>query len=91
VLHRRLTITRAARGTLDEAWLFIRKPYGGLAQNIFWLDAQGDLPRAARRLFAQLRELDGAGYTRIHVETAPPGSGGPAIAINDRLRRAAAK
>jgi L-threonylcarbamoyladenylate synthase len=91
VLHRRLTTARAARGTSDEAWLFIRKPSGDLAQNVYWLDARGDLPRAARRLFAQLRELDGAGYARIHVESAPSDREGPATAINDRLRRAAAK
>lgn len=91
VLHRRLTIARAAKGTSDEAWLFLRKPAGRLSQNIYWLDTRGDLPRAARRLFAQLRELDNSGYTRIHVESAPMDRDGPATAINDRLRRAAAK
>jgi L-threonylcarbamoyladenylate synthase len=68
--------------------LFIAKPAGKAAKNIFWLDACGNLHGAARRLFAQLRALDTAGYCRLHAEYA---SGqGLAEAINDRLRRAAA-
>jgi hypothetical protein len=68
--------------------LFIAKPAGRTAKNIFWLDARGNLPGAARRLFAQLRALDVAGYRRLHAEYA--NGQGPAEAINDRLRRAAA-
>ena len=49
----------------------------------------GDLRGVARHLFGKLRELDAAGYRRIHVELAH--GGGLADAINDRLRRAAAK
>ena len=45
---------------------------------------------AARRLFARLRELDAAGYRHLHLESAP-GEDGYALAINDRLRRAAAR
>jgi L-threonylcarbamoyladenylate synthase len=44
---------------------------------------------AARQLFGALRALDTAGYHRIHAELAP--GPGLAEAINDRLRRAAAK
>jgi L-threonylcarbamoyladenylate synthase len=43
----------------------------------------------AKRLFAQLRALDQGGYRHIHVELAR--GQGLAEAINDRLRRAAAK
>ena len=46
-------------------------------------------PVAAQRLFAMLRQLDQAGYTIIHVELAR--GAGLAEALNDRLRRAAAK
>lgn len=81
------TLTASARE--NEAYLFVRKPPGAAANNIFWLDARGDLRGAARRLFAQLRELDARGFKRIHAELA---SGeGLAQAINDRLRRAAAR
>ena len=72
----------------DEAWLLITKPKRATPPNVFWLDARGDLRGVARRLFSQLRQLDVAGYRRIHAELAP--GGGLAEAINDRLRRAAA-
>ena len=88
VLHSRLTPALVAQSGSDEAFLFIAKPAGRTAKNIFWLDARGNLPGAARRLFAQLRALDVAGYRRLHAEYA--NGQGPAEAINDRLRRAAA-
>ncbi|HTZ20032.1 MAG TPA: L-threonylcarbamoyladenylate synthase [Opitutaceae bacterium] len=72
----------------NEAWLLIMKPGQATPPNVHWLDARGNLRGVARRLFSQLRQLDAAGYRRIHVELAP--GGGLAEAINDRLRRAAA-
>lgn len=72
----------------SEAWLLLTRP-SKPAPNIFWLDARGDLRAAARALFGMLRRLDGAGYRRIHAELAP--GSGLSEAINDRLRRAAAK
>ncbi len=71
-----------------EAWLLLTKP-AKPAPNVFWLDARGDLRAAARALFGMLRSLDSAGYRRIHAELAP--GSGLSEAINDRLRRAAAK
>jgi L-threonylcarbamoyladenylate synthase len=56
---------------------------------VFWLDARGDLRRAARRLFATLRRLDDGGYGRIHVER--PAGAGLAEALVDRLVRASAR
>lgn len=89
VLHRRLTLEQAKQSEPDEAWLFIARPAERVGGNIFWLDPRGDLRGAARMLFAQLRSLDSAGYRLIHTEYA---SGeGPVEAINDRLRRAAAR
>ena len=87
VLHGRLTLRAAARGRGD-AWLFLSRPPGARAANVFWLDSGGDLRRAARRLFAALRELDDAGFRRIHVER--PAGPGIAEALRDRLARAAA-
>lgn len=85
MLHDR--ITTATR--TNEAFVFQRKPAGPRRANVFWLDERGELRGVARRLFATLRQLDGAGFRRIHVERA---SGeGLAEAINDRLRRAAAR
>ena len=72
-----------------HAYVFLRKPAGPKRKNIFWLDARGDLRGVARRLFATLRMLDERGFARIHAELAP--GNGLALAINDRLRRAAAR
>jgi L-threonylcarbamoyladenylate synthase len=88
VLHTRITPALIAKSGPNEAFLHIAKPAGRTAKNIFWLDARGNLHGAARRLFAQLRALDTAGYRRLHAEYAC--GRGPAEAINDRLRRAAA-
>jgi L-threonylcarbamoyladenylate synthase len=92
-LHATLPLATAAASDHSQAWVFLAKPAlpaRSAAKNIFWLDAQGDLARVAHRLFAVLRQLDHAGFARIHVELAP-GHAGLADAINDRLRRAAAR
>lgn len=64
-------------------------PAAGHRENIFWFDETGDVAGAARHLFSTLRRLDRAGFARLHVELAP--GKGLADAVNDRLRRAAAK
>jgi L-threonylcarbamoyladenylate synthase len=84
-LHDRIEATRPA----NEAFVFLRKPAGRLARNVFWLDPKGSLDGAARRLFGVLRRLDAMRWKKIHVERAP--GDGLAEAINDRLRRAAAR
>jgi L-threonylcarbamoyladenylate synthase len=91
VLHGRLSVRAAARGGPRDAWLFVARPPGGrkAGSNLFWLDARGDLRRAARRLFAALRELDDGRFRRIHVER--PRGGGLAEALNDRLLRASSR
>jgi L-threonylcarbamoyladenylate synthase len=91
LIHARPSVALATRSAPDEAWLFISKPAGTLSKNIYWLDRGGNLRAAARRLFAQLRSLDTKGYSKIHAELAGANETGPAAAINDRLRRAAAK
>ena len=52
------------------------------------LSASGDLEEAAANLFAMLRELDRPDFARIAVMRIP--ESGLGVAINDRLRRAAA-
>ncbi len=88
-LHRKLPRTRTSERAADEAWVFFQEPRGLAGTNIFSLSAHGELPVAARRLFSVLRALDLRGFSRIHVELAP--GHGLADAINDRLRRAAAR
>lgn len=71
----------------DEALLAFgaKPPAAALARN---LSASGDLEEAAANLFAMLRALDRPDYARIAVMPIP--ETGLGVAINDRLRRAAA-
>jgi L-threonylcarbamoyladenylate synthase len=52
------------------------------------LSPTGNLEEAARNLYAMLRALDATGCPRIAVTPIP--EEGVGVAINDRLRRAAA-
>ncbi|MBW8743458.1 MAG: L-threonylcarbamoyladenylate synthase, partial [Sphingomonas sp.] len=68
----------------DGEWLIGFGPIAGDAS----LSARGDLNEAAARLFELLHEADVSGASRIAF--APVPDQGLGIAINDRLRRAAA-
>ncbi len=57
--------------------------------NFYNLSEAGDMMEAAQRLFAGLHYLDGLGVSRIAVRPIP--EEGVGVAINDRLRRAAAR
>ncbi|WP_442888982.1 L-threonylcarbamoyladenylate synthase [Congregicoccus parvus] len=77
------------------ARVFFARPAGADADrvsrrdDIHWLTEAGDLAEAAHNLFALMRALDAAGHARLEFEPAPTHGLGPAI--NDRLRRAAAR
>jgi L-threonylcarbamoyladenylate synthase len=91
-LHRRLTGARVRTGAANEAFLFFKRPGAAIVAshpNVLWLSERGSHAAAARRLFAVLHELDARGFEVIHAELAPDAREG--AAINDRLRRAAAK
>lgn len=75
----------------DDAALCFKKPnkafpFGG---NIFWLSEFGSEEEAAQNLFSILRQLDEGPWGSITAELAP--ETGIGTALNDRLRRAAAK
>ena len=100
-LHDRLVVAgvadpgpASARPATSEAFLYFRRPElftrTSVPKNVFWLTTDGDLRGAAKTLFATLRKLDAGRWTKIHVERAP-GDSALALAINDRLTRAAAK
>lgn len=92
VLHRKLTASRVRRGAADEAFLFFKNPGAKTTAshpNVSWLSERGSPAAAARRLFAKLHELDAHGFATIRAELAPAGD--TCAAINDRLRRAAAR
>ncbi len=91
-LHERITKARLRAAGADEGFLLFATPAGGLPKTratVRVLSPQGSPKLAARRLFAQLHLLDRAGLRQLHAELAPESGAG--IAINDRLRRAAAK
>lgn len=70
----------------DEAFLGFGTPRPEYTLN---LSPQGDLTEGAANLFSYLRRLDTIPYTGIAVATIP--ETGLGVAINDRLRRAAAE
>lgn len=79
----------AAQAHADEAWLMFGPELGtngGITR--LNLSERGDLHEAAANLFAMLRELDKADISTIAVMPIP--ETGLGLAINDRLRRAAA-
>jgi L-threonylcarbamoyladenylate synthase len=78
----------ATHADADEALLAFgpRAPSGG-AETLN-LSPRGDLTEAAANLFAMLRQLDAGGFARIAAMPIP--EDGLGVAINDRLRRAAA-
>jgi len=89
VLHGRLNARQVAAGHVTEAWVFLKRPPGRKHRHLYWFAAQGTAPAVAKRLFVILHQLDRAGYAKIHVELMK--GTGLAEAINDRLRRSAAK
>lgn len=94
LLHRRITLRGVRPEDSREVFLFTARPrFSGerpLPSNVAWLSTTGDLSEAAHSLFSTLRQLDAAKWSKIHVELAP-GKSALALAINDRLSRAAAK
>ena len=86
LLPLRLEVVRASPG---EALLaFGPEAPSGFAEAL-WLSRAGDLSEAAANLFAMLRRLDRPPFTGIAVMPIPEHDLGRAI--NDRLRRAAAR
>ena len=77
----------AVRLGATEAWAGeVLLGFGAVAGDVS-LSPTGDLTEAAATLFARLRELDGRAAT---IAVAPIPETGLGVAINDRLRRAAA-
>ena len=88
VLPLRLEATEAAP---DEALLAFG-PDAPPAALVWNLSERGDLAEAAARLFSGLRWLDAEGRARglVRIAAMPVPERGLGVAINDRLRRAAA-
>jgi len=89
ILHSKIRSAPASQPGGGEAWVYFTRPQGNMVRGGYYLTETGDQLQAAQRLFALIRELDGKGYQTLHIERAPIGP--YSEAINDRLRRAAAK
>ncbi len=76
---------------LRTAIIFNQRPaqLPDTSADLFWLSESDDLEAVARNFFHLLQKCDQAGYDQLIVEAAPDQELG--LAINDRLRRAAAK
>ncbi len=72
-----------------DAVIYTSKPEASAPDNTFWLSESGELQEIAHNLFNLIQKLDQQTFTRIHIELAEDTEIG--VAINDRLRRAAAK
>jgi L-threonylcarbamoyladenylate synthase len=79
----------AARACPGEALLAFGPGSPPGFAKVLWLSRSGDLAEAAANLFAMLRRLDRPPFTGIAVMPIP--EHGLGRAINDRLRRAAAR
>lgn len=86
----RLT-AKPGKPTDSTAVILLRRPVGKSPAGLYWLSRRGALPEIARNLYRVLREADAGGHKEIQIERLPPTAGGLAGAINDRLKRAAAK
>ncbi len=91
-LHSRISKAMIRRAGADEGFILFAHPGGELpktAARIEILSRRAQPKEAARQLFAKLHALDRANLRQLHAELAPETGAG--IAVNDRLRRAAAK
>lgn len=79
-----------AKPGAGEALVVLRRPTGQLAKGLHWLSTRGALREVARNLFSCLQKLDTKGLRRIRIE-CPAGDEPLAVALRDRLTRAAAK
>lgn len=87
-------VLKTPRGRLPQGVgrILLRKPAAGqTGGNIYWLSERGALAEVARNLYRVLRTADQGGHRQIQLEPLPAGMGGLATALNDRLKRAAAK
>jgi L-threonylcarbamoyladenylate synthase len=82
---------RPGEPTDGTALVLLRQPAGKSPAGVYWLSRRGALSAIARNLYRVLREADAGGHRAILIEKLPPTAGGLAAAINDRLKRAAAK
>ncbi len=81
----------AGRATAQHAVIRLRRPAGPAPAHTYWLSERGALADIARHLYRVLRQVDAAGYREIAIEAVPRSAGGLATAIDDRIRRAAAR
>ena len=84
------SINTSAHSASKIATVFIqRPPASDPATDCYWLSEAGNLKEVAHNLFSLMQKLDQSDYTHLRIQLAT--NTGIGLAINDRLRRAAAK
>ena len=92
VLVRSLSDGVIQRAPKNTAFIHFMRGMGvKIRGNIFCLSRNGVATEAARNLYSVLRRADRGGFAQLYIEHAPHSLGSLAMAINDRLTRAAAK
>ena len=83
-------VSAATQSASKIATVFTQRPPANhQAPDCYWLSESGDLEEVAHNLFSLMQKLDQSHYTHLNIQLAP--NTGIGLAINDRLRRAAAK
>lgn len=81
---------QAAKFDNKTACIFTHKPLASdLSPHIYWLSESGDLAEVAQNMFSLMQKLDQMGYQHLHIQLVE--NTGIGLAINDRLKRAAAQ
>lgn len=73
------------------AGILLRQPAGKPPPRTYWLSSRASLTEIAQNLYHVLRAADQGGHREIWLEQLANEESGLAAAINDRVRRAAAK
>ena len=90
-IFRKLPAPPGPAAEARTARIYWRQPGQAGGPNVFWLTEGGRTAEAAQNLYAVLRRADGAGCRRILMEFAPSRQDSLAVALADRLARAAGR
>ena len=89
VVSNKLPALSSRPASLQTAKIYWRRPARITGPNVLWLTERGATLEAARNLYAVLRQADAGRFTRILLEFNPGRVDALAVALADRLARAA--
>ena len=89
VVSKKLPAVSSQPASRHTARIYWRRPVLVTGPNVLWLTEHGVTQEAAQNLYAVLRQADVGGYKRIQLEFNPVRLDALAVALADRLARAA--